>query len=225
MTAVFKYIITEALFTSNAKLGSFIFNNDWMISTNGSPSGKTYYDFDPNGFKNYITSGTSYSGFIPNFAVDGKTGKTYQNDAYVKGTINATSGSITGNMNVGTDGNVLEIYANRSSGMPAFKRSGILGKNGNEDLLEIGFNQNKYPFLYLKAPSYRSAPQTSVFPGTVRLINNDSGGYLNITLDADDKIRIQAPPSCWPREGIDDISGLPSGTVYIRSDSCLGVKL
>ena len=28
----------------------------------------------------------------------------------------------------------------------------------------------------------------------------------------------------WPREGVDDISSLQPGTVYLRSDACLGVK-
>ena len=40
--------------------------------------------------------------FVPNFAVDGLTGKTYQNDAYVSGEIHAGSGSI-GGFSIGTD--------------------------------------------------------------------------------------------------------------------------
>lgn len=138
MTAVFKYIITEALFTNNAKLGSFVFNEDWMISTNGSPSGKTYYDFDPDGFTNYITSGTSYSGFIPNFAVDGKTGKTYLNDVTAKGAFTVTSGSnkVTLDINgfeakwggegirVGTNG--LQRYDSvRNAWLPMYNRRNI----------------------------------------------------------------------------------------------------
>ena len=40
--------------------------------------------------------------FVPNYAVDGLTGATYQNDAYVSGEIHAGSGSI-GGFSIGTD--------------------------------------------------------------------------------------------------------------------------
>lgn len=30
--------------------------------------------------------------------------------------------------------------------------------------------------------------------------------------------------SIWPTEGVDNIEALPSGAIYLRSDSCLGVK-
>jgi hypothetical protein len=56
----------------------------------------SYEKFDPS-YPNSSKSGVV--NFAPNYAVDGKTGKTYQNDAYVKGEIHATSGSFSGTVN------------------------------------------------------------------------------------------------------------------------------
>ena len=98
-----EYYIVKAIFGDYAQFGSFIINGDWMISTNGSINGVaynngalyngraayTYFDEDnPN-----TNTG---SNFIPNFAIDGLTGETYQNLAHVRGEIEATSGSIGG---------------------------------------------------------------------------------------------------------------------------------
>lgn len=113
MSSAFKFYIAEAYFGNYAHLGSFIINGDWMISQYGtlydssgtaitvgagnyqtSYSGKVPYAwFDPA----YPTSNKTGSyNFCPNFAVDGKTGKTYQQDAYIKGEVHATSGVIGG---------------------------------------------------------------------------------------------------------------------------------
>lgn len=115
MTTLFKYMITEAIFSSNAHLGSFIISGDWLISQYG-----TFYDH--NGVVHDINDNTasfivvdgddthtitkddayiwfdngapnSYNGdfnFCPAFAVDGLTGKTYQQEAYISGKVNAT---------------------------------------------------------------------------------------------------------------------------------------
>ena len=69
----------------------------------------TYFWFDP-AYPNedhagkYKTPGSSSSGqwasdhhnFIPNYAVNLLTGKTYQNDAYIRGEVHATSGEFSG---------------------------------------------------------------------------------------------------------------------------------
>ena len=102
MTAVFKYIITEAMFTDYAKMGSFFINGDWMISKYGViyySDGSTneifseskynsfvsnegvepYTCFDPN----YpVSSKPSAMNFCPIYAVDGKTGKIVANQIY-----------------------------------------------------------------------------------------------------------------------------------------------
>lgn len=125
MNSAFKYYIAEAIFSNNAYLGSFIINGDWMISQWGdywygdrseypdvintqeiydqwvSDNGRPPYSaFLPA----YVNTGyvEYYSHFCPYFAVDGKTGKTYQNDAYVRGQIVATGGTI-GGFNIGAD--------------------------------------------------------------------------------------------------------------------------
>ena len=102
MTAGFKYIITEAMFTDYAKMGSFFINGDWMISKYGViyySDGSTneifseskynsfvsnegvepYTCFDPN----YpVSSKPSAMNFCPIYAVDGKTGKIVANQIY-----------------------------------------------------------------------------------------------------------------------------------------------
>ena len=104
----FGVVITQGLFAQFAKLGSFIMSGDWMISCAGYiyiDGTKTYYGpssrysnkpaylrFDPN----YPDSDSGNQNFIPVYAVDGRLGKSYQNDAYIKGTVHADSGSFTG---------------------------------------------------------------------------------------------------------------------------------
>lgn len=114
MTNDFKYIITEALFSQNAHLGSFIVSGDWLISQYG-----TFYDdygaahdinadtqpFYTNAGEDLITKDMAFTwfdiqfpnsfaggdgNFCPAFAVDGLTGRTYQQEAYISGKVNAT---------------------------------------------------------------------------------------------------------------------------------------
>lgn len=119
MQSDFKYIITKAVFSDYAQLGSFIINSDWFISRHGvmyaassSDSGHTIDDshtytvggtiYDQNNA--YLKFNTSYPdsnypqqlNFVPNIAIDARTGKVYFNNANIKGNINATSGSFTG---------------------------------------------------------------------------------------------------------------------------------
>lgn len=113
-----KYILSEAIFTEFAKLGGFIISGEWMISTYGtlkwwlssaqtttitndtaSYAGKSAYMWfksgDPTGTAT-TTSSTSTWRFIPQYMVNGRTGKVYMTDAYVKGQIEATSGTFNG---------------------------------------------------------------------------------------------------------------------------------
>ena len=101
MTAVFKYIITEAMFTQNAYLGSFIINNDWMISQHGTVNGAAstnYTAFDVN-----HPNDNTGSNFIPNFAVDGKTGTSYQKKGYIGGFAIGATTLTNSNWNAGID--------------------------------------------------------------------------------------------------------------------------
>ena len=100
MNSTFDYYIAKAYFGDYAHLGSFIISGDWMISQYGiqyRPDGSyanswNYEYFD----KNHPNDWSGSTNFVPRFAVDGKTGKVYMNDAYVKGEIHATSGSFSG---------------------------------------------------------------------------------------------------------------------------------
>ena len=116
MSSQQQYYIARAFFGPYAHFGSFIINGDWMISQYGtlvdSSGTKTIvnaYNVDTlfNGKVPYAwfdptdpTAGTAPSSgqykFVPNFAVDGLAGKTYQNDAYIRGEVHATSGEFTG---------------------------------------------------------------------------------------------------------------------------------
>lgn len=100
MTAVFKYIISEAIFANFAKLGSFVINGDWMISQNPAPSSpsSSYRLFDPD----YPNSVHGYN-FIPMYAVDGLTGKVYMHGAYVEGEIRVTNSSNEGVVKINAD--------------------------------------------------------------------------------------------------------------------------
>lgn len=110
----FNYFIANAVFADSAYFGSFVINGDWLISQHGvildaatspgkhvidddsswatgGPPGTiskanayTYFDPDyPNGNR------PGYINFVPNFAVDGKTGRTYQNSSDVAGILRA----------------------------------------------------------------------------------------------------------------------------------------
>ena len=99
MVTDFKYLITEAIFGKYAHFGSAIINGDWMISQNGTYGGNTpidYTKFDPaypstSVYTNHTVNGTTWQGynFVPNYAVDLLTGKTYMTSAEVRGTIRA----------------------------------------------------------------------------------------------------------------------------------------
>ena len=116
MSSEQQYYIARAFFGENAYLGSFIINGDWMLSQYGtlidSSGTKTIVDATNanrqyNGKVPYawfdatdpMAGSNPQSGsykFTPNFAVDGLTGATYQNKAYIRGEVHATSGEFNG---------------------------------------------------------------------------------------------------------------------------------
>lgn len=113
----FEYLITKAIFGEFAKFGSAIINGDWMISTYGTiyiggdadsyevnaTSSKTiggvtytkdnaYTLFDPEHPSGRASdTDSSVYNFVPNYAVDLLTGKTYQQNAYIYGEIRCKS--------------------------------------------------------------------------------------------------------------------------------------
>ena len=93
----YNLIRAQYLFADFAKLGSGVVCGDWLISKQGTVNGvwsEAYTKFDPalpnvsqNG--SHTVNGVTWSGynFIPQYAVDLLTGRTYQNDAYIRGNI------------------------------------------------------------------------------------------------------------------------------------------
>ena len=131
MQSDFKYMIVEALFGDYAHLGSFIINADWFISQYGTLrntsgtlttvgsgnyqteySGKVPYQWFSSSDPQATTNPSSGYKFAPNIAIDAKTGKVYFNNAYIKGEINATSGSFAGNISIGSGSNMVTINSN-----------------------------------------------------------------------------------------------------------------
>ena len=117
----YNMVFTDILFVNQfAKLGSFIVNNDWLITRHG-----TIYDASGNSHiinerQNWINGGTTYDqnnayttfkadypqsnksgeiNFVPNVAIDARTGESYFNKAHVTGDIKANSGIFNGIVN------------------------------------------------------------------------------------------------------------------------------
>lgn len=81
----FRVVFMEALFAAFAKLGSAIMNGDWMMSQYGTLNGgvsNNYRLFDATD-----PEGKVAGHFCPNWAVDLLKGKSYMNEAVVKGVL------------------------------------------------------------------------------------------------------------------------------------------
>ena len=214
----YNLVRTKYLFADFAQLGSGIVSGDWLFSMsgviyiNGVPEdyGPTsmyahkpaYLRFDPD----YPDSDSGYNNFIPNYAVDLKTGKSYQQDAVLKGTIYASSGTIGG-----------FIIGSTSIG----KKSATNSENGYTYMTNDGM---------IKAYRKTSASGNALdITGSVSLIANSgqniiigTGGtgniQINLSGNASSKLLIGTPNN-WKRT--------PStvGEVYIDSNNFLKVKV
>ena len=81
----FQVVFLEALFAAFAKLGSAIMNGDWMMSQYG-----TLNDGVSNNYRLFDATdpeGKVAGHFCPNWAVDFLNGKSYMNEAVVKGVL------------------------------------------------------------------------------------------------------------------------------------------
>lgn len=123
----FAAVFTQVLFSEFAKLGSFIINQDWMLSQHGveydSNGGLTMVTGDnTTNYQNFKTSNptTNLSGqvnFCPNLAIDAKTGKVYAQrmeiggSSVFKGMVYALGGTFSGTVNA------TELTAGDSTGM------------------------------------------------------------------------------------------------------------
>lgn len=112
----FGLVITQGIFAEFARLGKFIMTGDWMLSTNGTIDGVAYNNgqlyndkpaymwFNPE-YPNTDHITNNKHNFLPNYAVDGLTGRSYQNSAFIRGEVHATSGEFTGTIHA-SQGNI-----------------------------------------------------------------------------------------------------------------------
>lgn len=240
MQSTFKYIITEAIFSGFAHLGSFIINGDWMISQYGTSRGgfsDGYVLFDPaypqgSGPDVYHNvNGNEWVGasFAPNFAVDGKTGKVYMNDAYVRGQIVATGGEIDGQMIVGNSGlNHIKIqpmdgYGAAVEGYAGDDKKFSLGFFGGNPCLYVGdsFYGERTVKLTDSTGSYAQLIMGYGGIPQVMLYHKESDKKIIIDLDSQGVARIIA--DSWPTGrnsvGVGGVYMEPSSRVLMVRDS------
>lgn len=150
------------------------------------------------------------------FAVNGDQRTEVMNirpngDLWIKGDL--LGGNIKGNYTLGTSGAKMEIFIDEALGLS--KNSGIRGMNSNGvELLRLGFQEYSSKiraFLRFGSSYYMEDGLTVV----------DNNGTFTVGI-REGKAYLQAMH--WPTEGVDSIGDLPPGTVYLRSDSCLGVR-
>lgn len=138
----YNMVFTDILFVNTfAKLGSFIVNNDWLISKHGImydtggtehiiTSSNTWSTYNQNNAYTKFEPGyptSSHSGvdnFCPYLAIDARTGESYFQKVHIKGEINATSGTFNG-----------DVYANQF-------------RAGNENGFNITVNSDSIDFNY-----------------------------------------------------------------------------
>ena len=162
-------------------------------------------------------------------------------DLWIKGEYKG--GKITGSVEVGSGTKKLYIE-------PTSTGARLVGTDGGSEVLSLGFYayngvyeaslrlgrsylKEKYGQFYA---SYSNALSTFEYEllsssALVRLYNSTNNSNVAILRMGitNGKALIQATnyagdSQMWPREGVDDISSLQPGTVYLRSDACLGVK-
>lgn len=120
MEASFKWLISEAIFTAFAKLGSWVFNGDYMLSQHG-PAGNDYQNFEPGNLNawipNCLFNAKDGSGWVAggNLEWDSKGNVRLAGLTYRKKTV-ITQETLSYYMSVvetkyDNDGNVVNIYA------------------------------------------------------------------------------------------------------------------
>jgi hypothetical protein len=152
-------------------------------------------------------------------------------------------GSITGNITVGTGTKKMYIE-------PTSSGARLVGKSGDTEMLSLGFYdgtsshnaQLRFNSSYYSEQALQVRGTGTGSLGTIDVDANGLSGPVIITAyngssglvrfifqSADKYVILRATDygysnSRWPQEGVDNISALGAGTVYLRSDGCLGVK-
>ena len=152
-------------------------------------------------------------------------------------------GSITGNITVGTGTKKMYIE-------PTSSGARLVGKSGDTETLSLGFYdgtsshnaQLRFGSSHYSEESLQVRSTDTGSLGTIdvaadglsgpeiHITYNGSSGLVRFIFQAADKYVILRATgygydtSKWPQEGVDNINSLGKGTVYLRSDGCLGVK-
>ena len=152
-------------------------------------------------------------------------------------------GSITGNITVGTGTKKMYIE-------PTSSGARLVGKSGDTETLSLGFYdgtsshnaQLRFNSSYYSEQALQVRGTGTGSLGTIdvdanglsgpaiHIAYNGSSGLVRFIFQSADKYVILRATdygysnSRWPTEGVDNISALGAGTVYLRSDGCLGVK-
>lgn len=92
----FKYMITEAIFSAFAKLGSAVFSGDWMISQYGN--GGTNHNY-------HLFNSFDEAGWHPNIGIDFKRGEIYAGNGKVHFAKDGSGQLAGGNISWDTAGN------------------------------------------------------------------------------------------------------------------------
>lgn len=130
-------------------------------------------------------------------------------------------GTITDNVNVGTTGNKMQIYTDETiSPQTGYKKSGIRGVNGSTTLLDLGFGDNNYPMMTLRAPTWAGSPQVTHYPGFSRYSYGLYQAEFGMVSSGDGRIHIYAPLQAWPNR--DQVT---IGAVFVGNDEILRVRL
>jgi hypothetical protein len=228
LTELSGYVATSSF----SGLFSQAFSNSGAI-TSSSISAYISSFVDETGVKQLISEATIKADKINfktgTFKISNSSGKTTLSldsagNLTVSGVING--GNINGDVTVGTTGNKVKIYVDETI-MGSLKGSGIRGINSSgTKVMDLGFGSSggRYvcPYLYLSYGKTSGNQQIIIYPNQIEISNANTGETLYIGLDGNGKIDIHG--YSWPTEGVDNISLLPSGAIYLRSDSCLGVK-
>lgn len=182
----YNLIRTKYLFADFAQLGSGIVSGDWLFSMSGviylngvpqeyGPSSMyankpAYLRFDPD----YPDSDSGYDNFIPNYAVDLKTGKSYQQAAYVRGTVMAEN--LFRKVCFVTDGGIYSEGGSNTGSADLVILVQTLGRKWTYDVT------NGYGTVYIPNPEDYQGKSIEI-RHTVAPSNSDSARFL--TLDED----------------------------------------
>ena len=149
-------------------------------------------------------------------------------DLWIKGDLKG--GKVKGDYTVGDDNTLqVEIYVDeRINNQIPLLHSGIRGKYNTRTYMDFSLTgvagsgsdaYYVYPYLSMNDGKDYAGYHMNLTPASIKFSNN--GYALQVGMD-NSKILITG--SSWPKQGVDNINSLPSGTVYLRSDNCLCVK-